>query len=317
MEEFRLQDGVFKALADQATVSFWIIDENEIIGYVNPAGAELSGFSVETLEGQSFLKLLDPAIAESHPEYMKRYLRQGAQHGVLGKVRDFRLRRADGEMIDIELKAFELDARADGKRLFAGLISDISARKSLERELNRRARVDALTGCLNRFGFFELASSALSLAGRQGQPLSLAVFDVDWFKQVNDIHGHLAGDTVLKTLSQVVRQAAREYDLLGRFGGEEFMILLPNTGASEAEHIAERARKLIEELRIRHEDRVLTVTASFGCASWRPDEDIDSLIARADRRLYDAKESGRNRTIGPNGCVGKGRAPRPGVAEGD
>jgi len=160
------------------------------------------------------------------------------------------------------------------------------------RDLARRAATDALTGLANRLKFNERLEEELARSQRSGSPFSLIFYDVDHFKEINDIYGHPAGDEVLVQMSQTVAANVRQTDLLARWGGEEFVVLLIDTDAVAACEIAEKLR-----LRVAHTnfDQVGTVTSSFGVAQYCPGDTMDTLLARTDNALYRAKLNGRNR----------------------
>lgn len=167
-----------------------------------------------------------------------------------------------------------------------------------QRRYRRLARTDALTGFANRAGFVEAADRALRRAARRGQPITLVVFDLDLFKQVNDSHGHLAGDAVLRAVADTLRDLPGPERLVGRIGGEEFAMLLPGATPAEARGHAEACRLAIAGTEAQHEGRALRVTASFGVA--RADlvpAPLAELLARADRALYRAKHAGRDRIV--------------------
>ena len=162
-------------------------------------------------------------------------------------------------------------------------------------DAEREARVDALTQLSNRRAFMEQAETEAQRAARYGTPLSLVILDLDYFKQINDIHGHDVGDLVLIELSEHLRSLMREVDLVYRFGGEEFAILLPGTAMAEAVQVAERVREDVERMRVSAGDRAITCTASFGVSEFQDDDSIQALFVRADQALYRAKQAGRNR----------------------
>ncbi|GAA0497865.1 GGDEF domain-containing protein [Pigmentiphaga daeguensis] len=160
-------------------------------------------------------------------------------------------------------------------------------------DLHRERNEDHLTGMLNRRGFHECAAR---LGKRQGgMPVSLIACDVDHFKRINDAYGHAAGDHVLKRTAASIGRALRAGDAGGRVGGEEFLILLPETSVDEAYGIAQRLRAAIEAERFEGPLEGLRVTASFGVAQMAPGESMDELVIRVDALLYDAKRRGRNR----------------------
>lgn len=163
------------------------------------------------------------------------------------------------------------------------------------------ASTDPLTGLKNRRAFYLTSPAMWSNSLRYSRPLSAIVLDLDHFKCLNDSHGHASGDHVLKVVGVLLRQQARLSDLVVRWGGEEFLLLLPETNATEATAFAERLRELLSAQQIRYGDKRLHVSASFGIAERRvSDSSIDQLIERADSALYQAKHAGRNctRTIG-------------------
>lgn len=159
-------------------------------------------------------------------------------------------------------------------------------------QLNTLAQTDALTGLLNRGAFEDLLRRELHRCERDGQRISLILLDVDYFKQVNDEHGHLVGDDVLRRIGMVLRAGTRPSDVLARFGGEEFVILLRDAALRPAEQVAERLRADMAAL----DDlpRELSLTGSFGCAVSAPHETASELLARADEALYCSKREGRN-----------------------
>ncbi len=168
---------------------------------------------------------------------------------------------------------------------------DISYQKRLEEELRQRATHDALTGALNRAQFTEEAEQEIRRRQRYPRPLSLVMFDIDHFKAVNDTHGHDVGDRVLQAVVERASGSLRESDLLARWGGEEFLVLLPETGLIGAASLAEKLRGELAESPI---EPAGMVTASFGVAEHREGESFASLVKRADDRVYEAKRSGRN-----------------------
>jgi diguanylate cyclase (GGDEF)-like protein len=168
-------------------------------------------------------------------------------------------------------------------------------------QLENASRVDAKTGLLNAVTWQREARVEISRAARTHTPLAVAMIDVDHFKQVNDTYGHLTGDAVLATLSATLRALLRDYDIIGRFGGEEFAVLLPQTNAVAAEQITERLRAKLAEITVPASSgsvvqaAPLQVTVSIGVAALQTSRrDLDELIAAADAALYRAKAQGRN-----------------------
>lgn len=160
------------------------------------------------------------------------------------------------------------------------------------------ARTDPLTGLLNRRAFLEIAIPLWNTAKRNRRPLSAMMVDIDFFKKINDTHGHAMGDKVLQAVSALLAEACRSSDFAARWGGEEFIILLPETCGEQAGVLAERLRTRIEEMRLGTLRKPIQLSASFGIAERGAHESLDQLINDADEWLYRAKEAGRNRVSG-------------------
>lgn len=167
----------------------------------------------------------------------------------------------------------------------------------LNEELRRMAERDHLTGCFNRRRLDEAMNAELARSARSGHPLALAMLDLDHFKAVNDRHGHGVGDAMLAHVTEVIRNQLREPDLLARVGGEEFALLLPDTGEREAVVLLERIRRKVEETPLSHADTPIPMTVSMGVAQARPDIEPGRWLHEADAALYMAKRCGRNRTV--------------------
>ncbi len=170
----------------------------------------------------------------------------------------------------------------------------------LERRIIHMANTDFLTGVLNRRAFMQRMEEEVNRSLRENKSFSVILMDIDYFKKVNDRHGHQAGDRVLERLACELSKSTRSYDFVGRYGGEEFIICLPDSGMEMSVQIAERMRIKIEALRISlpgDKDPPLRVTASFGVASFLLEGEVgvDPVIKRADDALYMAKSEGRNR----------------------
>ncbi len=186
-----------------------------------------------------------------------------------------------------------ISKRREYRRLIAQ--RDLTERlKKLNVELEALATTDSLTGINNRRNFFNLAADEIARAKRYQRPLTALMIDIDRFKNVNDKHGHAVGDMVLKAIAQACITTLRETDVLGRLGGEEFAILLPET--EDGREQADRLRRTIERMRTALDDGTdLNVTVSIGVAAARPeDATIDDVLGRADGALYQAKQRGRN-----------------------
>jgi two-component system chemotaxis response regulator CheY len=165
------------------------------------------------------------------------------------------------------------------------------------RELLRASQIDPLTQILNRGTVIGRFEAELRRAKREQHPLTVLMIDVDHFKAINDTHGHAMGDEVLMAVAYHLESACRVYDIVGRYGGEEFLAVIPSACREEAEHVAERLREAVARARVTLHGQTVSVTASIGGAwlSAARDCDGDDLLKRADEKLYEAKENGRNR----------------------
>jgi diguanylate cyclase (GGDEF)-like protein/PAS domain S-box-containing protein len=205
---------------------------------------------------------------------------------------EHRIIRRDGMVIWIRNSMVPYHDEKGIMTRYDGLIENITERKLAEEELKRLATTDKLTGAFNRTKFKEIIEREMERVKRYGQQLSLIIFDIDRFKEVNDRYGHGAGDYVLKTVSDIVRENIRKIDYFVRWGGEEFMIISSETNLTEAYALAERIREIIENYVFENAGKV---TISFGVTEFREDDTEDSLIKRADDAMYEAKRKGRNR----------------------
>jgi diguanylate cyclase (GGDEF)-like protein len=216
---------------------------------------------------------------------------------------------------DVRVTQFTNEVNRPHGRLV--LLQDITERQRLMSELEELARTDPLISMFNRRHFFDLARKEIERSRRSGRPLSIALFDLDHFKQINDTHGHPAGDEVLQRVAERCQAALRIEDILARYGGEEFIVLLPETGIDQAEAVAERLRTAVEADPFLLNGENIRVTISLGVAGLPPGKyaSIEELLSLADSALYCSKQSGRNRV---SVCVRKEdqRHPSPAVQTG-
>lgn len=171
-----------------------------------------------------------------------------------------------------------------------------------EARLEAMGTTDALTGLPNRRGFRDAATAELSRAQRAQEPISVVMLDVDHFKRVNDQHGHAAGDALLAAVGAALRAEVRGHDVVGRYGGEEFVALLTGASAATARQVAERLRETVAASTVAIGEVTIGATATLGVATWSPDgaaarPDLDALVARADAAMYRGKQAGRDRVV--------------------
>lgn len=256
---------------------------------INQALCELTGFAREELVGARTPYPFWP------PEEIDEIEKQRALISE-GEPCEFEVtyRRKDGSRFPVSINVVSAQSH-DGRTLgYVSTVRDISERKRHEDELNRLATQDPLTGLANHRVFHEQLRAEVARAGRQDLRLSVAVLDLDHFKQVNDHHGHLVGDQVLREAGDRLRAVIREGEMLARVGGEEFAWILTGMGEDGAYAAVERARRVIGEAPF---PQAGPVTISAGVAELKPADAADDLYSRADRALYRAKQTGRNRTV--------------------
>lgn len=193
--------------------------------------------------------------------------------------------------------AAEFGALVEAVLLALALAHQVRHHKEARQVAEHQARIDPLTGLHNRRAFFELSSWALEGARQRGAPLSLIMLDIDHFKPINDRHGHQIGDEALAWLAQLLPRACRGGDVLARWGGEEFVILLPDTGLEQAGALAERIRQSVATGVLPLTDLQLHLTVSQGVAQRRGQENLEDLLREADACLYTAKRRGRDQVV--------------------
>ncbi|MEN6630340.1 MAG: diguanylate cyclase [Sulfuricella sp.] len=182
---------------------------------------------------------------------------------------------------------------------FVRTFTDNTKRKALEASLMKLSSEDPLTGLYNRRTILDSLEEEIKRGQRYKHPLSFLMMDIDHFKKINDQWGHPTGDEVLKSFAAACQSMMRDADKVGRFGGEEFAMILPETGMKDAEPVAERIRKITAEMEIhtKRSTAPIPVTVSVGVTTTADGDDAETVIARADEALYEAKNSGRNRVV--------------------
>ncbi|MBU1665018.1 MAG: PAS domain S-box protein, partial [Gammaproteobacteria bacterium] len=278
--------GLFNSVAE----AIYILDESGHFLDVNTGVERMYGYSRDELIGQTPAFLVAPGMNDLD-ELAERIRRAFAGEPQQGEIWG---RRKNGEIFPKE--AWINKGRYFGHDVVIAVCRDATERRAAEDELRRLAATDALTGLANRRHFLDQMTLALARQKRHDTHTALLMLDLDWFKNVNDQYGHAAGDEVLRHTAAVMASSLRRIDLLGRLGGEEFAILLPDTEADGAHEFAERLRQLVAAQPTHGESGDIPITLSIGVTSFAAqDSDIDAILARADRALYRAKENGRNR----------------------
>jgi len=283
-------DNRFRLAFEFSNLAIGMVDLDGNILEANESLAQLLGFSVEALRR---MNLMDLWAREQQAQALADF-NESIRMEQLKCVVERRLVKKNGEILLTEVTRGLLRKR-DGKPIcFTFSIRDITETRRLQDLLEEQASTDSLTGTMNRKRVEERARFELMRSDRYGNKLSLLMIDLDHFKKVNDTYGHSAGDEVLKGFCDIARGLLRSIDILGRWGGEEFVALLPETSLGGAEIVAERLRAALEGFVF---ENGMRVTASIGVASHREDEEFASILGRADACLYKAKLGGRNLVI--------------------
>lgn len=286
-QQVQRQKAMLDTVLDNINALVYLKNRERRFLYANRRTAEVFGRPAEAIIGRLDSELMPPEAADRFWEKDQRIFATGEK--VVGEEA---LTMADGT----ERHYWSVVAPCttpDGDDAIIGLSTDITELYLLKEELQQQARTDSLTGIANRRHFFAEAGRLFKTHPPE-QPLALIAIDLDHFKRINDIHGHLVGDAVLRDFAQCCGGRLRLQDLFARTGGEEFCILLPNTGLAEAEALAERLRTQVHAS-CKVSEQGLAISISLGVAAAAPqDANFLDLFRRADRALYQAKEAGRN-----------------------
>ena len=292
IEQLQKSKRKFKAMAEfSVDWDVWYAVDGQAV-YITPSCEEITGYPRDL-----FYRDPDFIVSIVHPDDMDVFMEHRRDHYVKSTPpaeATFRIIRKDGEVRWIWHKCqavYSDEGIWQGRRTTN---RDVTEQKRVEEQLHRLSTTDALTGAYNRRMFIDLLTRELQRAQRYGAVFSLIMFDIDRFKMVNDRYGHDAGDRVLVDVVEVSRRTIRSTDILSRWGGEEFMVLLPQTDSDKAQAMGERLRKAIAHHGFADVD---ALTISVGVTSLCQLDSIDILLKRVDEALYAAKDGGRNRVM--------------------
>jgi diguanylate cyclase (GGDEF)-like protein/PAS domain S-box-containing protein len=288
-DDLRISEKTFRAIAQTAVDAIILADSNGNIIFWNESAGKIFGYTEQEILGGSLSILMPEQYRKGHQQGLER-IKSTGQSEYIGRIIEMSGLRKTGDIFPIELSVAMW--RAGKEIFFSGIVRDITKRKQMESEMHILATTDTLTHVFNRIKYTELMQREIERARRYDHPLSMIMFDIDHFKRVNDTYGHMVGDYVLCTLAQLVKENLRETDFLVRWGGEEFVIIAPETDLRKAGNLAERIRQASESYQF---DKVGRITVSFGVAEFHKDDTEDVLIKRVDDAMYMAKKKGRNR----------------------
>lgn len=293
--ELRNSERRHRLLAENAYDVIWTMALDGTITYINPAVTRVRGLSPEEARQQRIEEINTPPSAAKVGEYFQRVfaaIEAGTEPPVFQGEMEYY--RKDGSIMTGELQVIP-HVDADGHVVeLLGVTRDISDRKVFETELTRLAETDPVTGVWNRRHGRELLEAATAQPDHASGPLSVLMVDIDNFKAINDTYGHEAGDTVLVELARRLAGAVRSTDMVARWGGEEFVILLRDCTLDDAAPRAEKIRRQIADVSF---PGFGTITVSIGAAQLVAGEDVTSWVARSDKALYQAKRAGRNTVV--------------------
>ena len=291
--ELKHSEERFKLLFQESPLSHLILDGESRILESNRSFLMMIGYSEKYLINKSFVDLVHSDDVEDFCLFSNSLMKEDSLSESV-----FRMVSEDGYVIDVELNArviYDIDGFFSHCHF---ILQDVTVRRKLERELLEMATTDHLTGLDNRRSFFDKSNRALATCSRYGHPFSILMIDVDYFKKVNDTYGHDVGDVVLRDVSAIMSNSIRDIDLIGRIGGEEFAIALPEAGIDSAVVIAERIRLAISATDLKTPQGVINVTVSIGISEMSSEcSDVLGMLSSADACLYKAKNSGRNKVV--------------------
>ncbi|MGI4777889.1 MAG: diguanylate cyclase [Janthinobacterium lividum] len=274
------------------------LDRDGVIQSWNPGMRQVTGFDADAAVGECY-SIIFPDDERMRHRSAER-LREADMSG--WNLEEGWLHRANGEKywgscLIAPLHPLQAGG-SGGDRAYSLIVRDISDHREANEALRRSVFSDYLTGLVNRRAFYESAALALERCGRSGLPLAVIVFDADHFKVVNDTHGHAAGDAVLRHLAAGLSATFRSADIVARFGGEEFIVMMPSASVDEAFATAQRMCRHVAANALTVDGVSIHYTVSAGVAGMAPDLDgLDQLLKRADTAMYAAKAQGRNRVV--------------------
>ncbi|MBK6645075.1 MAG: PAS domain S-box protein [Anaerolineales bacterium] len=314
-DALRASEEMYRILYEDNPSMYFTADGNGLTLSVNKYGISQLGYAPNELIGRPIVDVFHPDDREGvrlqiescmeNPERMIQIeARKVDKSGGIRWVRESAcaVRDIQGQLVvlitcdDITKRKQAEDELRQANRSLQAAHRELQQMFAHEQVL---ARTDSLTGLINRRHFFELAAREFNSSIRYQRPLALILFDVDGFKRANDTFGHAFGDDTLVKISQVAKSQVREVDILARYGGDEFIILMPETNAAQAFLLAERIRKAVESADIETGELLMSATVSLGIEemAFATDRSVEAIISRADKALYNAKQSGRNHAV--------------------
>lgn len=287
---------ILSTAIDQISVAVVLTDIDANIIYANNAFETITGYSINEVIGKNPRILKSGLTSDVVYEKMWHIISNGGiwNGEQINKKKDGSFYYEDSRITPIYNKKGELT-------YYMAVKHDITRRKMLEEKLKEIALKDSLTDTYNRWYVFERLAQILDNYKRARSTFSISIIDIDHFKEVNDKYGHQAGDYILKEFTKIINEDIRSYDILGRYGGEEFILILLDTDKKKAQYLLRRILKRVSEKEFTYKEDKIRLRFSAGIADASEielkDLDIDRLIGLADKRLYNAKETGRSKIV--------------------
>lgn len=285
----------FEAVIEAAYDGVISIDSQHKIRLINQAAKKMFAAEGDELIGLPIDTLIPPRYRERHPEFVESFKRSPVMSRPMQERAMVTGLRRDGTEFPIEITIAKI--KIGDETEMTAVIRDVTERSRLIEELRHSATIDHLTGIFNRRYADKAMNRELKRAKRFGRPLSLILFDLDRFKHINDRYGHQMGDQVLQGVVVAAQKIIRDIDVFCRWGGEEFILMLPETDLESARVFSERIRSAICEITFSWLSVEDIITASFGLTTSVAEDSIMEILKRADDAMYEAKDQGRNKVV--------------------
>ncbi|SHJ36722.1 diguanylate cyclase [Parasporobacterium paucivorans] len=286
----------YRLITENISDVIWVLNLNKKhFTYISPSIEQLRGYTVEEAMAEKMEEALTPSsvqfVMEKLSAHVPLFIKDPKMvQSLRGEVQQ---PCKNGEIIWVEV-TLQLKYNTCQEIEIIGVSRNIEKRKKTEKEVLYLSTHDYLTGCYNRAFFEKRAEEELERSTRYHKPISFLMLDLDFFKKINDTYGHIAGDGVLKKFAETINAILRSSDIFARFGGEEFIVLIPETTIDGAVNVAEKICSAIENTVQPMNEKI---TVSIGVVERNADESLDDLYRRVDQQLYQAKASGRNRVV--------------------
>ena len=295
-EEQSFAQNICQTLLDSELDAFIVVDGDGKIVFWNAAAETMFGHPREHALKRYIHELVVPENTRERAKEAFSHFSKTGEGTLINNVVEIEALHRSGHSFTVEIS---LSATQVGEARFSqAIVRSVGGRKEAEAEMQRLATTDALTGVFNRKSMFDHGTRELSRAKRYSHSLSMVIVDIDQLMKINVKSGHFAGDQVIRSLTDFLKEACRHSDIIGRLSGEEFLLLLPETEEKMALMVADKWRKGVEQIQIRDGDGNITFSCSIGVGSLKDEERFDDLLKKVEANLQQAKSSGGNTVVG-------------------